>query len=87
LGCAWITNGKPDITEQGNVDEAKGETFSLCALYCHGQGRKSFPLFLQSVANELAVNNPNDKFYIITNCNEDLQFEKAGFRKIKLTSQ
>jgi CelD/BcsL family acetyltransferase involved in cellulose biosynthesis len=83
MGCAWIANGKPDITEPGNGDEAKGETFSLCGLYVHRKGRKSFPLFLQSVMNELAVDHLHDEFYIITNCNEDLQFEKAGFRRSK----
>jgi CelD/BcsL family acetyltransferase involved in cellulose biosynthesis len=83
LGCAWITYGKPDSTEPGNGDDAKGAPFSLCGLYVHRKGRKRLPLFLQSVANELAVNHAHDKIYIITNCNEDLQFEKAGFIRSK----
>jgi CelD/BcsL family acetyltransferase involved in cellulose biosynthesis len=83
LGCAWLTNGTPAMTESGNRDEAKGDTFSLCRLYCHPKGRKGFPLFLQSVAHELAIDQPHDKLYIVTNCNEDLLFAKAGFRPSK----
>jgi CelD/BcsL family acetyltransferase involved in cellulose biosynthesis len=80
LACAWITNGTPTMMESGNRDEAKGETFSLCSLYCHRKSRKCLPLFLQSVAKELGVDHPHDKLYIVTNCNEDMLFEKAGFR-------
>ncbi len=83
LGCVWISNGKVAMTESGNTDEAKGETFSLCALYCHQEGRKRFPLFLQSVAHELGVDHQHNELYIITNCHEDGLFEKAGFRKTK----
>jgi CelD/BcsL family acetyltransferase involved in cellulose biosynthesis len=83
LGCAWITNGTPSMMESGNKDEAKGETFSLCSLYCHRKGRKRLPLFLQSVAHELAADHPLDKLYIVTNGNENGLFEKAGFRPSK----
>jgi hypothetical protein len=83
LGCAWITNGTPAMTESGNRDEAKGDKFSLCSLYCHRKGRKSLPLFLQSVAHELVVDHPHDKLYIVTNCNENGLFEKAGFQPSK----
>lgn len=83
LGCAWLTNGKPAMTEPGKCDEVKGETFSLCKQYRHREGRKRFPLFLQSVANKLAVDNSLDKYCIVTDCHDDLAFKKAGFQQLK----
>jgi hypothetical protein len=83
LGCVWVSNGMPVITESGNRDEAKGETFSLCRLYCHPKSRNRFPLFLQSVAHELAADGPHNELYLITNCHEDGLFEKAGFQLSK----
>ena len=83
LGCVWITNEKMPMGEPVKDETTTRSVFSLSVLYCHRKERDQFSVFLQSVASELAVDHPHDKLYIITNCNEDLLFEKAGFRPSK----
>jgi hypothetical protein len=83
LGCVWISTGKISMEEPGNAETTTAEVFSLSGLYCHRKGRQLFPIFLQSVVHALGVHHPHNELYIVTNCHEDLLFEKAGFRPSK----
>jgi CelD/BcsL family acetyltransferase involved in cellulose biosynthesis len=83
LGCAWLTGLPSSMAEYSYGHKIEGFIFSLSGLYCHPKARKRYSLFLQSIANELAVDNPHGKFYLITDSHEDPAFEKAGFRQMK----
>ena len=84
LACAWVTNLKPAVYESNYSGKIEGWIISLSAMYCHPEGRKRFADFLQTVATEVAVDSPHNRFYIVTDCDEDRAFEKAGFRAHKI---
>jgi hypothetical protein len=63
--------------------KTEGFFMMLSGLYCHPEGRKQLTQFVRSVAGVLALDNPNDKFYLLTDCKEDLVFEQAGFQRLK----
>jgi hypothetical protein len=83
LGCAWVTNLQSSIADYRFGHKTDGFIISLSQFYSHPKGRKQLSLFLRSVAKELAIGNPHDKFYIITDCLEEGAFENAGFRRMK----
>lgn len=83
LGCVWVANLQSSITEYKFCHITEGFIISMSGLYCHQKGRKQLSLFLRSVANVLAVDNPHDKFYLINDCHEDGAFETAGFQQLK----
>ncbi|WP_205511034.1 GNAT family N-acetyltransferase [Longitalea arenae] len=83
LGCAWVTN-QPSSPADHNIEGiTEGTIVTLSNVYCHPKAQQQFPVFLRSIANELAVDNLHDKFYIVTDSNDDLLFTKAGFQRLK----
>jgi CelD/BcsL family acetyltransferase involved in cellulose biosynthesis len=84
LGCAWVTNLKPATDESGN-SKIEGWGISLSGLYCHPGGRQQYADFIKAVAAEVAIDSPSDKFYIVTACDDDDLFEKAGFQPYEVT--
>ena len=83
MGCVWIANGQSSITDYKFAQETAGFIISLTALYYHPKGRKQLPLFLRSLAKILALDNSNSTFYLLTDCQEDLAFKKAGFHLLQ----
>lgn len=83
LACVWVADVQSSITAYKFVQETEGFIISLPALYCHPKGRQQLSLFLRSVAKGLALDNSHSSFYLLTDCNEDRAFEKAGFRRLK----
>ena len=82
LGCAWLTNGK-HTTAESAVGITEGWFISLSGLYYHQRGRTRLPIFLQSVAAELAADTICETFYIVNNCDDQRVFEKAGFNAVE----
>jgi hypothetical protein len=83
LGCAWISNMQSAIAGYNYGNETEDFILSLSGIYCHRKGRKGFPQFLRSIANALALDTVQNKLFIVTDCNEDRMFEKAGFQRLK----
>lgn len=83
LGCAWVASQQTSIPEYKYGSAIDGFIISLSGLYCHAKGRKGFPHFLRSIANELSPDNTHDKIYMVTDNADDLVFRKAGFRRLK----
>ncbi|OQP57725.1 hypothetical protein A3860_08830 [Niastella vici] len=83
LACVWIASAPAENTAYKFVHETEGFIISLSALYCNPKGRKQFPLFLRSLGNVLALDNPHSSFYLLTDRNEDRAFEKAGFYRLQ----
>jgi hypothetical protein len=82
LGCAWVASVSGAIADYKFGSETEGFIISFSGLYCHPKGRSQLSLFLQTVANELAIDNSHEKFYLVTDCEEDRAFEQAGFRRL-----
>ncbi|WP_207511008.1 GNAT family N-acetyltransferase [Longitalea luteola] len=82
-GCAWVASQQSSVADNKFGGITDGSVFMLSNVYCHPKSRNQFPVFLQSVAKELAIDNPHDKFYIVTDSNDELLFEKAGFKRLK----
>jgi CelD/BcsL family acetyltransferase involved in cellulose biosynthesis len=83
LGCAWIANMQSAINGYNYGNETEDFILSLSGVYCHRKGRKGFPLFLQSIANSLALDTIQNRLFIVTDCNDDRLFEQAGFQRLK----
>lgn len=82
LGCAWVTS-QPSATPENEFGITDGFIITLYNVYCHPNYGNKFPHFLQSIANELAVDNLHEKMYIVTDSNDDRLFKKAGWQQLK----
>jgi len=83
LACAWISANKQASAPDDKLSEiTDGTIVTLSNVYFHPRFNK-FTEFLQSMVNELAVDDPHDKIYIVTNSNDGLLFRKAGWQQLK----
>jgi CelD/BcsL family acetyltransferase involved in cellulose biosynthesis len=83
LACVWVDNVSASTAEFKYGRETAGIFISFTGLYCHPNSHKQFSLFLRSVANVLSLGNPHDKFYLITDYNDEKSFAAAGFSQLK----